>query len=72
MGQTKPVTVVRFVSAGTIEEGVIALHAEKRELADSLLEGGEMAAKLSSKQLLALVRAGEAVADAGASADAEA
>jgi superfamily II DNA or RNA helicase len=60
IGQTKPVTVVRFVAEGTIEEGVLAMHAEKRELADSLLAGGELAATLNSKQLLALVRAGEA------------
>jgi SNF2 family DNA or RNA helicase len=35
----KPVTVVRFVARGTIEESVLALHGEKRELAEALLTG---------------------------------
>ena len=54
-----PVTVVRLVSAGTIEEAVLALHAEKRDLAESLLEGKDLAAKLDAKALIALVREGE-------------
>jgi SNF2 family DNA or RNA helicase len=60
IGQIKPVTVVRLVAAGTIEEAVLALHAEKRELAESLLAGKDLAAKLSAKELIDLVRAGEA------------
>ena len=37
MGQTEPVTVYRLVCKGTVEEKIVALHAEKRALADGLL-----------------------------------
>jgi len=56
IGQTKPVTVVRLVSQGTIEESVLSLHAAKRELAAAVLEGGAAAAKLSTDELVALIR----------------
>ncbi|MBU8898845.1 DEAD/DEAH box helicase [Corallococcus sp. M34] len=56
IGQTRPVTVCRFVSEGTIEEAILALHAEKRDLADSLLSEADGGAALSSEQLLALLR----------------
>ncbi|MEY3052244.1 MAG: hypothetical protein RLY31_2029 [Bacteroidota bacterium] len=55
IGQQRPVTVYRMVSEDTIEEKIVQLHLEKRELADSLLEGGEMAGKLSAEELLALL-----------------
>ncbi|WP_375756255.1 DEAD/DEAH box helicase [Corallococcus exercitus] len=58
IGQTRPVTVSRFVSEGTIEEAILALHAEKRELADSLLSEADGAAALSPAQLLGLLRFG--------------
>ncbi|RKI46271.1 DEAD/DEAH box helicase [Corallococcus sp. AB004] len=58
IGQTRPVTVSRFVSEGTIEEAILALHAEKRELADSLLSEADGAAALSPSQLLGLLRFG--------------
>ncbi|NNB88129.1 DEAD/DEAH box helicase [Corallococcus exiguus] len=58
IGQTRPVTVSRFVSEGTIEEAILALHAEKRELADSLLSEADGAAALSPTQLLGLLRFG--------------
>ncbi|HEX8824737.1 MAG TPA: DEAD/DEAH box helicase, partial [Archangium sp.] len=56
IGQTRPVTVSRLVSQGTIEEAILALHAEKRELAHSLLSEADGAAALSTEQLLALLR----------------
>jgi SNF2 family DNA or RNA helicase len=56
IGQTRPVTVSRLVSEGTLEEAILALHAEKRELADSLLSEADGAAALSPDQLLALLR----------------
>ena len=59
IGQVKPVTVVRLVAKDTIEEAVLALHDEKRELAESLLAGGDLASKLTSKELIDLVRRGE-------------
>jgi superfamily II DNA or RNA helicase len=38
IGQQRPVTVYRLVNKGTLEEKIVALHADKRELADSVLE----------------------------------
>ncbi|GIT81664.1 DNA helicase [Leifsonia sp. LS1] len=40
IGQTAPVMVYRLVSAGTIEEKVMALKAEKARLFDAVLDGG--------------------------------
>jgi SNF2 family DNA or RNA helicase len=59
IGQTKPVTVVRLVARGTIEQAVLALHGEKRALAQGLLDGADAAGSMSSAELVALVRAGE-------------
>ncbi len=56
IGQQHPVTVYRFVTKGTVEEKIIALHKSKRELVDSLLDGAEMTGKMSADQLLALMR----------------
>jgi superfamily II DNA or RNA helicase len=56
IGQTRPVTVSRLVSEGTVEEAIIALHAQKRELAASLLSEANAAAALTPEQLLALLR----------------
>lgn len=55
IGQERPVTIYRLVSSGTIEEKIVKLHAEKRELADSLLEGTEAAARLNVEELVALL-----------------
>ncbi len=55
IGQDKPVTVVRFIARGTIEESVLALHAEKRELAEAVLAGGDGAARLTMRELLSLM-----------------
>jgi SNF2 family DNA or RNA helicase len=54
LGQTRPVTIYRFVTQGTIEERIVALHRTKRDLADSLLEGTDMSGKLSADELLKL------------------
>ncbi len=56
IGQQHPVTVYRFLTKGTVEEKIIALHKSKRELVDSLLEGAEMSGKMSADQLLSLMR----------------
>lgn len=58
MGQQRPVTIYRLVTQDTIEEKILALHAEKRELADSLLDGGEMAGRLDTEALLRLLKGG--------------
>ena len=56
MGQLRPVTIYRFITRGTIEEKILALHATKRDLADSLLEGTDTTGRLSAEELLALIR----------------
>jgi SNF2 family DNA or RNA helicase len=56
IGQLRPVTIYRLVTAGTIEEKIVELHATKRDLADSLLEGTDTIAKLSSKEWLNLLK----------------
>ena len=58
MGQLRPVTIYRLVVQQTIEEQIIALHAQKRDLADSLLEGGDVSAKLDTTALLRLLKEG--------------
>jgi len=56
IGQTRPVTVYRLVMRDSIEEKIVDLHATKRDLADSLLEGADMSGKLSADELLGLIR----------------
>ncbi|NJB87808.1 DNA gyrase inhibitor GyrI [Lewinella marina] len=58
IGQQRPVTVYRFVSENTIEEKIVKLHAEKRDLADSLLAGTEQSGSLSADDLLDLIKHG--------------
>lgn len=61
IGQQRPVTVYRLVSKGTLEERILTLHQDKRELADRLLEGSETASLPPAEELLALMQG--AVAD---------
>jgi SNF2 family DNA or RNA helicase len=56
IGQTRPVTIYRLVCKNTIEEKIVRLHQEKRDLADSLLEGTDTSARLSSDELISLIR----------------
>jgi len=56
LGQKRPVTIYRFITEGTIEERILKLHADKRDLADSLLEGTDRSGKLSTQELLKLIR----------------
>ena len=56
IGQQRPVTIYRMVLAGTIEEKILELHATKRDLAESLLEGTDRSGKLSSEELLKLIK----------------
>jgi len=58
IGQKRPVTVYRLVTANTIEEKIVRLHQEKRELANSLLEGTDVSARISAEELLELIREG--------------
>ena len=41
IGQQRPVTVYRLVAENTIEEKILRLHAQKRDLAEQLLEGSD-------------------------------
>ncbi|MGZ3459740.1 MAG: DEAD/DEAH box helicase, partial [Archangium sp.] len=60
IGQTRPVTVYRLISRGTIEEQILSLHSDKRALVAGVLEGTDVAARLTTKDLLALLEGGEA------------
>jgi SNF2 family DNA or RNA helicase len=55
IGQSRPVTVMRLVARGTVEERILTMHAEKRALVSGVLDGTDAAAKLSTRDLLALI-----------------
>ncbi|MEM8829447.1 MAG: DEAD/DEAH box helicase [Cyanobacteria bacterium P01_G01_bin.19] len=55
IGQQRPVTIYRLVARGTIEEKIVRLHHQKRDLADSLLEGTDTSGKMSTDDLLRLM-----------------
>lgn len=56
IGQERPVTVYRLVVKNSIEEQIVDLHKQKRDLADSLLEGTDAAGKVSAEELLGLLQ----------------
>ena len=58
IGQTKPVMVYRIIARGTIEEQILQMHGEKRDLVDSVLTGADTAARLSTQDLADLIRKG--------------
>jgi len=60
IGQTRAVTIIRLVARGTIEEQILELHADKRNLVAGILEGTDRAGKLSTTELVDLIRSGEA------------
>jgi SNF2 family DNA or RNA helicase len=55
IGQTRPVTIYRLVAQHTIEQKIVDLRQHKRDLADSLLEGADVSAKVSTAELLRLI-----------------
>ena len=57
MGQHRPVQVYRLVTAGTIEEKILALHGRKKKLTSDLLEGLDNAQKLDIDTLRMLLSA---------------
>ena len=56
IGQTRPVTIYRLVTKGTIEEQIVDLHRHKRDLAERLLAGADAPGRLDAGELLALLR----------------
>jgi superfamily II DNA or RNA helicase len=58
MGQQRPVTIYRLVAKNTIEEGIVELHKHKRDLADSLLEGSDLSARMSPGDMLRMLQEG--------------
>ncbi len=58
IGQQRPVTIYRLVAKNTIEERIVTLHQEKRDLAGSLLDGTDISGKISAEELIRLIREG--------------
>ncbi|MDR1860753.1 MAG: DEAD/DEAH box helicase [Bacteroidales bacterium] len=56
IGQLRPVTIYRLVTENTIEEKILQLHARKRNLAEELLAGSDMSARLTVNDMLELLR----------------
>lgn len=55
MGQTRPVTVYRLVTKGTVEQRVLELHSRKRQLAEDLISGNENTGALGVNDMLELM-----------------
>lgn len=56
IGQERPVTIYRLIARNTIEEKIIKLHATKKDLSDSLLEGSDLSSQLTREDLLELLK----------------
>jgi SNF2 family DNA or RNA helicase len=56
IGQVRPVTIYRLITKHTIEEKIVKLHQEKRDLANSLLAETEISSRISIEELLGLIR----------------
>lgn len=55
IGQRHPVTICRLVCSDTIEERVLKLHKDKRQLVDDVLSGEKKSTPLSIKELTELI-----------------
>lgn len=51
MGQQHPVQIVNYVAKGTIEEGMLSVHAFKRSLSAGVLDGGSAEVSLGGSRL---------------------
>jgi len=56
IGQVRPVTVYRLVTAGSVEERIVSLHHNKRQLADGILADQDDSAPLRADDLRDLLR----------------
>lgn len=55
IGQKRCVTVIRLISEHTIEEKVMRLHEQKKELAENILEGTDQTNKMTYEDMLDMV-----------------
>lgn len=55
IGQERIVTVIRMISAHTIEEKIMSLHAKKQNISDDILEGTADSSKLTYEEILDMV-----------------
>jgi len=55
IGQERPVVVHRLIARNTVEEGILAMHARKRALADAALEDADGSSRLSRDDLVELL-----------------
>ena len=58
IGQTRPVTVYRLVAGGTVEDKILQMQADKRELVEALISGADRAAPMSVDELVQLLTEG--------------
>ncbi|MBU1682514.1 SWF/SNF helicase family protein [Patescibacteria group bacterium] len=56
IGQKNPVTIYRLITRNSIEEKIIRLHQEKKDLANSLLEGTDIGGNITADALLQLLQ----------------
>jgi superfamily II DNA or RNA helicase len=57
IGQQRPVMVYRLVAKDTVEERILTLQEQKREIAEAALSGADKASSLTREDLLALLQA---------------
>lgn len=55
IGQERPVTVYRLIMKNSIEEKIIKLHKDKKDLADDLLSGSDISGKITEEELMRLI-----------------
>jgi SNF2 family DNA or RNA helicase len=55
LGQQRPVTIYRLIMQNSIEEKIVELHKNKRDMADDLLEGSHKTDKMSEEDLMKLI-----------------
>ena len=56
IGQKRPVTIYKLISETTVEQKILELHKTRKNLADALLEGSDVAKKLSKEEILELLQ----------------